>query len=369
MASRFFYRMLLAPHLAQETIRSATAGRTPPLQPKRILIAHHLLLGDTLLLTPLLAKLRMLHPDAEIVMTVPTAIALLYEKRPYGVIAWPFDPRRPDTVRPMLAQKGFDLAIAPADNRNSWLALALGSHWIVGHDGDRPPYKNWPMDQLVPYPAIPTAWGEIAAQLVEGAAPPPYQSSDWPAPDCTAFDLPGTPYCVLHVGASTPLKLWQPEKWHALARHLSQRGFTVIWSGGRGEEAIVTAIDPTATYSSYAGRLDLPQLWHLVRNAALLVCPDTGVAHLGRMTGTPTVALFGPGSALIYGAGDFWRASPYHAVTVENFLCRDQRIIFKRQIEWVRRCERTPQQCPFPACMHAIGLDAVIAAADVLLSS
>ena len=32
--------------------------RSRPIDPARILIAHHLLLGDTLMLTPLIAKLR-----------------------------------------------------------------------------------------------------------------------------------------------------------------------------------------------------------------------------------------------------------------------------------------------------------------------
>ena len=55
------------------------------------------------------------------------------------------------------------------------------------------------------------------------------------------------------------------------------------------------------------GALDLAQLWHLLAGAELLVAPDTGVAHLGRIVGAPTVTLFGPGSALLCGAGDFWR--------------------------------------------------------------
>ncbi len=43
-----------------------------------------------------------------------------------------------------------------------------------------------------------------------------------------------------------------------------------------------------------AGELDLPALAALVAGAALLVCGDTGVAHLGTALGTPSVLLFGP---------------------------------------------------------------------------
>jgi len=140
-----------------------------------------------------------------------------------------------------------------------------------------------------------------------------------------------------------------------------------VWSSGRGEEEIAAAIDPDGRYASYAGKLDLPQLWHLLRDAALLVCPDTGVAHLGRVTNTPTVTLFGPGSAVLFGAGNFWRASAYRAVTVDPFPCRDQHTLFKREIDWVRRCQRSPRECPAPRCMQAIDVAAVERAVSELL--
>jgi hypothetical protein len=79
------------------------------------------------------------------------------------------------------------------------------------------------------------------------------------------------------------------------------------------------------------------------------------------------VTLFGPGSAVICGAGDFWRASPYRAVTVDPFPCRDQRVLFKREIAWVRRCGRGTAECPAPRCMHAIGLEDVTVAIDELV--
>ena len=99
---------------------------------------------------------------------------------------------------------------------------------------------------------------------------------------------------------------------------------------------------PSRMWPRHEGTLSLPQLWHLLAGAALVVCPDTGIAHLARLTGVPTVALFGPGSALLSGAGAFWRDSPFTAVTIADFPCRDQRITMKRDVAWIRRCERFP---------------------------
>lgn len=365
MSSRAFSRLATVALALRHSI-ATLKRRTAPAAPRRILIAHHLLLGDTLMLTPLLAKLRERYPSADIVMATPKPSVPLYSKRPYGVRAIAFDPRDPATLAAIRAEGGFDLAIVPGDNRFAWLARAAGANWIIAFASDRPASKNWAVDELVPYPATPAAWGDMVAGLITGPPPRAYRPADWPGPDCAPFKLPRQPYCVLHVGASSPLKLWPPERWRALAEHLAQQGYGVVWSGGKGEQNLVAAIDPDERYASFAGQLDLAQLWHLVRQASLLVCPDTGVAHLGRIVNTPTVSLFGPGSAVIGGAGDFWRNAPYHAVTAADFPCRDQNLLFRRQIDWVNRCGRNIDQCAEPKCMQAIHLETVFAAVDAL---
>jgi ADP-heptose:LPS heptosyltransferase len=335
--------------------------RRPPADPRRILIAHHLLLGDTLMLTALVAKLRERYRSADLVMALPDAYAPLYATAPYGLRAIGWDPRRPASSA-LWREGGFDLAFVPGDNRFAWLALALAARWIVAFDGDRPRYKSWPVDELRSYPAAPAAWSDMVAGLVAGAAPAPYVPTDWPAPSAAPISVPSPPYAVLHVGASSALRYWAPARWAELAARLAASGIEPLWSAGRGEEALVRACDPEARYRSEAGMLSLSQLWHLLARASLLVAPDTGIAHLGRVVGTPTVAIFGPSSATITGAGEFWRNAPYRAVTVDPFPCRDQRVLFKREIAWVRRCARTLAECPHPRCMDAVAVNDVVAA-------
>ncbi len=344
--------------------------RRPP-APRRILVLHHLLLGDTLMVTGLIAKLRALHPEARIEMTVAPAYAPLYAGRPYGVIAHPFDPRSLRTLRPLLAGPRIDLAILPADNRWSWLARGLGARWIVGIAGDRPARKNWPVDELVPYSARPTAFVETAAELVAGPSPAPFRSLDWPAPAAGAAPRFDGVYAVLHVGASSALKLWPAARWRDLARWLEARGLAVVWSAGPGEAAIVDAIDPDGRRRRLTGSGSLAGLWQALAGARILVCPDTGIAHLGRIVGVPTVTLYGPGSAVICGPGRFFAEMPGRAVTVDPFPCRDQTIQFFREVPWARRCERlfgaAPGRCARALCMEAIGLDQVTTAIGDLL--
>jgi ADP-heptose:LPS heptosyltransferase len=339
----------------------------PPRTAARILVAHNLLLGDTLMLTPLLAKLRTAHPACEITLLAAPPIVALYGNGPYGVRALPFSPSDVSTTRALLQEAPFDLAFVIGDNRYSWLAAAMRAEHIVAHSGDSPWTKDWFVDATRAYSPQPAAWGDMVAELADGPAPAPYARGDWPAPEAREFARPASPYAVLHVGASTALKQWRPERWMALALALEARGLRPVWSAGRGEEAIVAAIDGARRFESFAAKLDLPQLWQLLAGARLLVAPDTGVAHLGRVAWTPTVSLFGPGSAVLCAPGSFWRDAPWAAVTEDEFPCRDQRILFRREIDWVRRCARTTRECAEPRCMQALPVEAVLAAADRLV--
>ena len=143
------------------------------------------MLGDTLLLTPLLAKLRAQYPQAQIDLACPKAIVPLYAGRPFGVNALPFDPRDLASVKAVLDSGPYDLGFVLGDNRHSWLALGAGCRWIVAHAGDVPAWKNWPVNQSVPYPDTPAAWADLATELVEWAA----------APRLPARRLAGAPAC------------------------------------------------------------------------------------------------------------------------------------------------------------------------------
>jgi ADP-heptose:LPS heptosyltransferase len=297
------------------------------------------------------------------VMTCRPQFVELFATAPFGVKVVAFDPREARTFGNLFRLRGFDLALLPADNRFSWLARALDARWIVAFEGDKPAYKNWLVDELRSYPEHAMALGDlIADRLVDGPAPASYVRSDWPAPHYASFSMPDDPYCVLHVGASTPLRHWEPDKWKALVARVQALGLQAVVSAGPGEQGLVRAIDPEGRLKSFPGTLSLAQLWRLFEKARAVVCPDTGAAHLARLVGVPLVVLFGPGSATLFGGGDFWRNAPERKVTIPAFPCRDENIIFRRHLPWAGHCGRTLQQCPAPRCMQALSADMVAAA-------
>ena len=369
MAGRLASRLWTLTQLLKPSSWFRPAPHSPP---RRILVLHHLLLGDTLMLTPLLAKLRAQYADTEICLACPSAFLSLYAAQPFGVIAVPFDPRKVSTLKKLSQRGPWDLCIIPAENRYTPLARALGAQRIVGFAGDRPGWKNLLLDEAAWFPATPACFGDfVASELIPGTPPRHFSPEDWPWAQAESFSRPRQPYVVLHLGASSPLKYWPTARWMALAEWFSIQGFEIVWSAGAKETGLVDQVDAERRFTDLAGKLDLLQLATLLADAALMVCPDTGVAHLGRLTGTPTIALFGPGSPAICGAGDYWQNSPFVALSAE-VSCRDQTTTFRRNAAWIRRCARShgdgAGQCARPLCMEGIPLQAVQAAARSLLA-
>ncbi len=110
-----------------------------------------------------------------------------------------------------------------------------------------------------------------------------------------AGQVPGA--VMVHPGAAQPSRRWPAERFAAVARWAAGQGWPVVVTGGPGEQALAEAVCRAAGLpprASSAGRTDLAGLAAQVHAAALVVCGDTGVAHLATAYGTPSVLLFGP---------------------------------------------------------------------------
>lgn len=317
---------------------------TRPAKPRTILIVSRFLLGDTLMLAPLFAALRDRYPDAKVFLAVQSKFLPLFAQRPYGVTALAFDLDDPGSMRHLRDRGPFDLAAVPGENRNAVAARAFKSRWVVAIDGDRPAWKNFICDQLMPLSARP---GTIYDAFVELAGPDrglEYREGDWtvpPAPIETPV-MQGRPYVILHVGSSSASRRWSAKLWRELADTLSERGYGIFWSAGPGEEAIVREVDSAGRYTDTSGRLDLLQLWSFVKGAALLVSADTGIVHMAKLNGCATVCLYGPGGEALVGKGRFFRDSRIRGVVVPDFRDRRDGRVFKRQMPWARDWQGPP---------------------------
>lgn len=102
---------------------------------------------------------------------------------------------------------------------------------------------------------------------------------------------------VVHPGAGFPARQWPAERYAAVARELARGGRPVVVTGDAGQRRLAERVAAGAGLPDgavLAGRTTLGQLAALVAGADLVVCGDTGMAHLATAYGTPSVVLFGP---------------------------------------------------------------------------
>ncbi|WP_233158062.1 glycosyltransferase family 9 protein [Actinokineospora bangkokensis] len=121
---------------------------------------------------------------------------------------------------------------------------------------------------------------------------------DLPVPDWP----PAAPGAVLvHPGAGYGSKRWPADRFAAVARVLRDRGHRVAITGSPGERALTARVAAASGADDLGGALELPALAATVAAAELVICGDTGVAHLASAYRTPSVVLFGPVSTREWG--------------------------------------------------------------------
>lgn len=114
---------------------------------------------------------------------------------------------------------------------------------------------------------------------------------------------------IVHPGAAAPARRWPADRFAAVIDRLGRAGHQVVVTGGPAEAELVQNLCAKTEAVPMLG-LSLPELAALIANARLLVCGDTGVAHLASAYRTRSVLLFGPVSPRLWGPP----ADPRHLV-------------------------------------------------------
>jgi ADP-heptose:LPS heptosyltransferase len=253
----------------------------------RLVVLRALGLGDFLTGVPAMRALRRACPEDEIVLAAPRVLEPLVslsgvadtilDTRGLVPIAWEGAPpelavnlhgRGPESHR-LLAE------LAPRR------LVAFGSP-AAGHDG----------------PAWTAEEHEVRrwCRLVESAL---HVRTD---PANLQLGVPTSPPAVpdavvIHHGAAYPSRRWPADRFAEVARWVRQHGHTPVVTGGPAETKVAEEVCHAAGLppsALLAGRTDLRELAALVAAARLVVCGDTGVAHLASAYSTASVVLFGP---------------------------------------------------------------------------
>ena len=104
-------------------------------------------------------------------------------------------------------------------------------------------------------------------------------------------------FAIINVGAGWPSKLWRPDRYGQVARHLGKsRGLPtmVVWAGREERDMARQVVVASAGQAVQAPDTSLTELAALSRRASLFIGSDTGPLHIAAAVGTPCVGLYGP---------------------------------------------------------------------------
>ena len=252
----------------------------------KVLVLRALGLGDLLTAVPALRAVRRALPGHEVVLATPAALGQL-------LVA-------PDLVDGVLPTSGLSTIGwrgPPPRVAVNLHGCGPQSHRLLQSLSPRRLIAFACPDAGVPGPQWISGEHEVRrwCRLVGGAG--------WTArPEELRLPEPKVPSpapsaVVIHPGAAHRARQWPPERFAAVARWAHGMGHDVVVTGSESEIALARHVGRLAGLPDaavLAGSTDLPALSALVAEARLVVCGDTGVAHLASAHGTPSVVLFGP---------------------------------------------------------------------------
>ncbi len=307
--------------------------------PRRILIRSTNWLGDAVMTTPALLRLREKFPAAHIALLTPKKLADLWQPHPAidEVISFAAKENIFAVAKKLRAGK-FDLALVLPNSPRTGLEVFLAG--IPQRIGYRRPWRNIFLTRTIPAraeavkmhkrsaaeiqsiiaqkPEVRSQKSEIpktAHQIFEylnlvaalGANPEPLPPQLFvtaaemeAAREKFGLNAISTPIFGLNPGAEYgPAKRWPVEKFIAAANEI-QKHTNCAWIlfGGKSDVATTTQIAssfiiPHSPVFNLAGKTTLRELMALLKLCRGLLTNDTGPAHVAAAMGTPVVIPFG----------------------------------------------------------------------------
>src|ERR1035437_2730944 len=319
------------------------------LHPRRILVRGVNWLGDAVMTTPALLRLREKFPDAHIALLGPEKLCELWLHHPAVNETLAFTPNESIfSIGKKLRAGQFDLALVLPNSPRSALEVFLAG--IPQRVGYARPWRNFFLTQTVParseavkmhkrtadeikslvaatpHHASRTTHHASAHQTHEylhlaaalGANPEPLTPQLAVTPEeieavKSEFNLIDTtyrrPFFGVNAGAEYgPAKRWPVEKFIETIREV-QRRMVCNWIifGGQNDKRLASRIesqiDCGSSIFNLAGHTSLRELMACLKICRVLLTNDTGPMHIAAALGTPVVVPFGSTSPELTGPG------------------------------------------------------------------
>ena len=287
---------------AVRALRFARKRRPLPSDPQCIVVIQPTAIGDAILSSGVVARLKGRYPQAAlwVLQGASNAAAVAMIDAPIQTQTVPFN--RPHKAVAALRALKPDLVVDLTPwPRATALAAQLSGAVCVGFDSENQ-HRAAAFDCPVPHGCGRHEIENFAALADAVAGPAPYAMAlkrGWPEP---APALPWDRLALVHVnpgGSQAAAKSWPAAHWAVVIRALAERGMQVGLTGVPADAAVVDAALTAAALPddqaySLVGRWSLPALAGALERARLVLSVDTGVMHLAAALQAPLVALHGP---------------------------------------------------------------------------
>ena len=320
----------------------------------RILVRGVNWLGDAVMTTPALERLRERFPNAHITLLTHEKLAALWQHHPSLNAMITFSSgENPWSVAQRLRAENFQAALVLPNSPRSALEVWLAR--IPQRIGYARPWRNWllthpvavqpdhkqmrkrslsEINRLVRSPANEAhgpprtthhihGYLHLAAALGANSEPLPPRLevtpeemrqaddaflSDWRAK--VQNTAPGKPLILLGLNPGAeygPAKRWPAESFAAVAREVSRKMPNCLWLafGGAGDRPLCGDIARLAgdRVLNLAGKTSLRELMALLKLCRVVLSNDSGPMHVAAALGTPVVVPFGSTSPELTGPG------------------------------------------------------------------
>lgn len=158
------------------------------------------------------------------------------------------------------------------------------------------------------------------------------------------------PFVVLHPGTGNPAKAWLPERWIALSRYFREHGLHVVLTGqGAAENKLATKIASDSDAHNLVDQLNWQKWLKVLAKANLVVGVDSAVGHVCAALGKPFLGVYS-------GIGSIARWAP-----------TGERIIVLTKPMPCSPCHTRP--CRERTCITSVSVEEVQLVANQLLRS
>jgi len=117
---------------------------------------------------------------------------------------------------------------------------------------------------------------------------------------------------ILAPGANWGSKRWPPEAYCEVAGHFIQEGWSVALTGGPDEKELCASISAQVPRVTNRCGETLEAAMKHMANATLVIANDSGLGHLARAVGTPTILIFGPTPSTVHELSKEKKTFPIH---------------------------------------------------------